>query len=439
MIFITKKHLSRRTFLRGAGIAVSLPLLDAMVPAYSAIENTAAAAKPRLGFLYLPHGAIMKSWTPATEGAGFELPPILKPLDAFKKQITIVSGLENKPQASVPVVHAVNPATWLSCTIPRESTEPFLAPTVDQIAAAHIGQETPFPSLEVAGEARGGGMACGRDYGCAYGSTISFRTPTVPLPMESDPRRLLERLFGQGDAPAERNLIRRRTASLLDIVTEDASTLRRSLDSADRARLDDYLDSVREVERRIDRLEAQKIADLQVPNVPLGPSYDQRLNLMFDLLALAYQSNMTRVFTFMMAGEATNMTYNHIGVPDAFHPLSHHQNDAGKIERLVKIQVWHSQQFAKFLTKLSQMPDGEGTVLDNTLLLYGSNMSNSNLHDAFPLPLMLVGGGAGKVKGNQHLKYPDRTPLANLHLTVLHRAGVPVDKVGDSTSVFSEV
>jgi hypothetical protein len=439
VIFITKKHLSRRTFLRGTGIAVGLPLLDAMIPAYSAIANTAAAPKPRLGFLYLPHGAIMKNWTPATEGSNFELPPILKPLEAFKKQITIVSGLENKAQASVPVVHAVNPATWLSCTIPRESTEPFLAPTVDQLAAAHIGQDTPFPSLEVAGESRGGGMACGRDYGCAYGSTISFRTPTVPLPMESDPRRLLERLFGQGDAPAERNLIRRRTASLLDIVTEDASTLRRSLDSADRARLDDYLDSVREVERRIDRLEAQKVADLQLPNVPLGPTYDQRLNLMFDLLALAYQSNMTRVFTFMMAGEATNMTYNHIGVPDAFHPLSHHQNDAGKIERLVKIQVWHSQQFAKFLTKLSQMHDGENTVLDNTILLYGSNMSNSNLHDAYPLPLMLVGGGAGKVKGNQHLKYPDRTPLANLHLTVLHRAGVPVEKVGDSTNVFSEV
>jgi len=439
VIFITKKHLSRRTFLRGTGIAVGLPLLDAMIPAYSAIANTAAAPKPRLGFLYLPHGAIMKNWTPATEGSNFELPPILMPLEAFKKQITIVSGLENKAQASVPVVHAVNPATWLSCTIPRESTEPFLAPTVDQLAAAHIGQDTPFPSLEVAGESRGGGMACGRDYGCAYGSTISFRTPTVPLPMESDPRKLLERLFGQGDAPAERNMIRRRTASLLDIVTEDASTLRRSLDSADRARLDDYLDSVREVERRIDRLEAQNVADLKVPNVPLGPTYDQRLNLMFDLLALAYQSNMTRVFTYMMAGEATNMTYNHIGVPDAFHPLSHHQNDAGKIERLVKIQVWHSQQFAKFLTKLSQMHDGEGSVLDNTILLYGSNMSNSNLHDAYPLPLMLVGGGAGKVKGNQHLKYPDRTPLANLHLTVLHRAGVPVEKVGDSTNVFSEV
>ena len=439
MIFITKKHLSRRTFLRGAGVAVSLPLLDAMVPAYSAIANTAAAAKPRVGFLYLPHGAIMKNWTPATEGANFELPSILKPLAAFQKQMTIVSGLENKAQASVPVVHAVNPATWLSCTIPRESTEPYLAQTVDQIAAAQIGQDTPFPSLEVAGESRGGGMSCGRDYGCAYGATLSFRTPTVPLPMESDPRKLLERLFGQGDEPAERNLIRRRTASLLDVVSDDAADLRRSLDGADRARLDDYLGSVREVERRIQKMEAQNIADLKLPNVPLGPSYDQRLNLMFDLLALSYQTNMTRVFSFMMAGEATNMTYNHIGVPDAFHPLSHHQNDAGKIERLIKIQTYHTEQFAKFLTKLSQMRDGEGTVLDNSILLYGSNMSNSNLHDAFPLPLMLVGGGAGKVKGNQHLKYKDRTQLADLHLTVLHRAGIPVEKFADSDRVFSEV
>ena len=437
-MFIFKKHLSRRTFLRGAGMAMGLPLLDAMVPASTLLAQTPAVPKPRLGFLYLPHGAIMTQWTPATEGATFDLTPILKPLEPFKKQLTIVSGLENKP-AIAPAVHALNPATWLSCVTPRESTEPYLAPTIDQLAANHLGQDTPFPSLEVAGEGRGGSGACERNFGCAYGSTLSFRTATVPLPMESDPRKLLERLFGQGDTPAERQAISKQFSSVLDAIAGEAKDLERTLDPQDRARLADYLDSVREIERRVEKLEAQDLSDLAVPDVPIGPSYDQRLNLMFDLLALAYEANLTRVFTFMMAAEASNMTYNHIGVSDAFHPLSHHQNDAAKIERLVRIQTYHSQAFAKFLAKLAKTPDGDGTLLDHSLLLYGSNMSNSNAHDEFPLPLLLVGGGCGKLKGQQHLKYPDRTPLANLLTTVLHRAGVPVEKVGDATGTFAEV
>jgi Protein of unknown function (DUF1552) len=404
-MFLTKKHLSRRTFLRGAGVAVGLPFLDAMVPAWTALAQTAASPKARMGFMYLPHGAIMEHWTPAAEGKGFELTPILKPFEPFKKQLTIVSGLENKP-AIAPPVHALNPGTWLSCVTPRVGQDPYGGVTVDQIAAAHIGQETPLPSLEVATEGRGGGGACDRNYGCSYGATISFRTPTTPLPMESDPRKLFERLFGQGDTAQERKAISKQYSSILDLVTQEAADLQKTLDAPDRAKLGDYLESVREIERRVQKMEAQ---------------------------------DLTRVFTYMMAGEGSNVTYNHIGVSDAFHPLSHHQNDKARKDRLVKIQTYHSQAFAKFLTKLAAMPDGDGSVLDHSILLYGSNMSNSNAHDEFPLPTIVVGGGAGKLKGGQHLKYEDKTPLANLLLTLLDRAGVPVEKVGNSTQVFSEI
>src|SRR5262245_25267560 len=438
-MFITKKHLHRRTFLRGAGVAIGLPLLDAMVPAWTALAQTAASPKPRMGFMYLPHGAIMEQWTPATTGAGFELSPILKPLAPFQKQLTVVSGLENKP-AIAPPVHALNPGTWLSCVTPRATQDPYGGVTVDQMAAAHIGQDTPLPSLEIATEGRGGnGGACDRAYGCSYGATISFRTPTTPLPMESDPRKLFERLFGQGDSPQERKAIARQYASILDLVTSEADALRKNLDAQDRARLGDYLESVREIERRVQKMEERDLSSLDLPDVPVGSTFDQRLTLMFDMIALAYQANLTRVFSFMMAGEASNQTYNHIGVSDAFHPLSHHQNDKTRKEKLVKIQLYHSQAFAKFLAKLAAMPDGDGSMLDHSLLLYGSNMSNSNAHNHFPLPTLIVGGGCGKLKGNQHLKYADQTPLANLLATILERAGVPEEKVGNSTGRFSEI
>ncbi len=434
----TKKHLSRRTFLRGAGVAIGLPFLDAMVPAWTALAQTAAAPRPRLGFLYLPHGAIMEHWTPETVGSAFELTPILKPLAPFKSQLTVVSGLENKP-GILPPVHATKPGTWLSCTSPRPTAEPYGGVTIDQIAAAHLGQDTPLPSIEVATESHGGGGSCDRTYGCSYGGTISFRTPTTPLPMEADPRKLFERLFGQGDTPQERNAIAKQYSSILDLVTQEAADLQRTLDAPDRARVGDYLESVREIERRVHKLEEHDLASLDLPDVPVSTTFDQRLNLMFDIIALAYQANLTRVFTFMMAAEASNMTYNHIGVPDAFHPLSHHQNDKARKDKLVKIQNYHAQVFAKFLAKLGAMPDGDGSVLDHSILLYGSNMSNSNAHDLFPLPSLVIGGGAGKLKGGQHLRYPDHTALANLHLTLLTRAGVPIEKVGDSDRVFSEL
>jgi hypothetical protein len=437
-MFNTKKHLSRRTFLRGAGVAVGLPFLDAMVPSLTALAQTAAAPKPRMGFMYLPHGAIMEHWTPAATGANFDLPAILKPLEPFQRYVTVVSGLENKP-AIAPPVHALNPGTWLSCETPRATVDPYGGVTIDQIAAKHIGQDTPLPSIEVATEGRGGGGACDRQYGCSYGNTISFRTPTTPLPMEADPRKLFERLFGQGDTPEERRAITRQFSSILDLVTQEAADLRKTLDGPDRAKLGDYLESVREIERRVQKMEAQDLSKLELPEVPVGTTFDQRLNLMFDMIALAYQANLTRVFTFMMAGEGSNTPYTHLQISDAFHPLSHHQNDKARKDKLVRIQAYHSQAFAKFLTKLSKMQDGDGTVLDHSILLYGSNMSNSNAHDEFPLPTMVVGGGAGRLKGRQHLKYEDKTPLANLHLTLLERAGVPIDKVGNSAGTFSEL
>jgi hypothetical protein len=421
-------------------VGIGLPLLDAMIPARTALGQTAASPKPHVGFIYFPHGAVMDKWTPTGEGAAFEFSPILKALEPFRDRLTVVSGLENKPAIS-PAVHAIMPGTWLSCVHPRQSNDPWGGVTVDQIAAEHIGQDTPLPSLEIATESRGGGGTCDRAYGCSYSGTISFRTPSTPLPMEVNPRSLFQRLFGQGDTPEEREALSRQYSSILDLVSAEAADLRRTLDARDRTMLGDYLESVREIERRVEKMEAQDLSHLELPEAPAGipDRFDAHLNLMFDMIALAYQANLTRVFSMMMAAEVSNMTYNHIGISDAFHPLSHHQNDAAKIERLSRIQTYHTQVFAKFVKKLAEMPDGDGSMLDHSILLYGSNMSNSNMHNNYPLPSALIGGGCGKLKGNQHLKYADRTPHANLLLTILEKAGVPVDMVGDSTASFVEV
>ena len=438
-MFITKKHLPRRTFLRGVGTAMALPLLDAMIPARTALAQTAANPAPHLGFIYFPHGAIMGQWTPKTEGANFELSPILKPLAPFQKQLTVVSGLANRPAVS-PAVHAITPGTWLSCVHPRASQDPFGGPTVDQIAAQHIGQDTPFPSLEVATEVHGGGGSCDRDFGCSYAGTISFSTPSSPLPMETDPRKLFQRMFGQGDTPEERKRISKQYSSVLDLVSQEAADLQRTLGPQDRAMVGDYLDTVREIERRVEKMDARDLSHVNIPDTPGGipPTFEAHINLLFDLIAVAYQANMTRVFSFMMAAEVSGLTYNQIGVSDAFHPLSHHNNEQAKMDKLVKIQTYHTDIFAKFLAKLQKMPDGDGTMLDHSLILYGSNMSNSNAHNHDPLPTALVGGWKS-VKGGQHLKYPDQTPLANMLLTILDRAGVPEEKFGDSSGKFKEV
>jgi hypothetical protein len=438
-MFITKKHLPRRTFLRGVGATVALPLLDAMIPARTALAHTAASPAPRLGFIYFPHGAIMDKWTPAAEGTEFDLPPILESLEPFKRQMTIVTGLENK-HASGPT-HAITPGTWLSSVSPRVSHDPYGGITADQIAAQHIGQETPLPSLEIASEEPVGGGACDRNYGCSYGATISFRTPSTPLPMEFNPRKLFQRLFGQGDTPEEREALAAQYASILDVVAGKAADLQRHLGGADRAMLNDYLESVREIERRMQKMEARDISHITLPDAPVGipNSFDEQLNLMFDTIALAWQANLTRVTSFMMAAEVSNMTYNQVDVPDAFHALSHHQNNAAKLARLLRVQIYHTEAFAKFVKKLAETPDGDGSMLDHSILLYGSNMSNSNAHDHFPLPSALIGGGCGTIKGGQHLRYPDRTPVSNLLVTVLNRAGVPVESLGDSTGECSEI
>jgi hypothetical protein len=431
-MFITRKHLSRRTVLRGLGVTLALPLLDAMIPARTLLAQTAARPTPYLGFVYFPHGAVMTEWTPATEGADFAMTPILKPLEPFRKQLTIVSGLGNRA-ADGSAVHATAPGTWLSGVAPRPTHEPYGGVTVDQIAVQHIGQETPLPSLELTVEERNQG-ACDGQFGCSYGNTISFRTPTTPLPMEHDPHKVFERLFGQGATEAERKARSTEFSSILDAVSQEAAALTRTLGADDKAKVSDYLESVREIERRLQRMGGGVSADLKLPDIPPGvpESLDDRLNMMFDLAALAFQAKMTRVFSMMMTREASNLTYNHIGVPDAFHPVSHHQNNAQKMARLVRIQTYHSQVFAKFLKRLGDTADGDGSLLDHSLILYGSNMSNSNLHNHFPLPISLV-GGAGGLKGNRHVVVPDHTPVANVLVSMLGKVGIPLDKTGDST------
>ncbi len=439
-MFISKKHLSRRTLLRSAGATVCLPLLDAMIPAGTALAQTAANTSPRMGFFYFPHGAVMDYWTPDTTGNDFELKTILAPLENHKEYLTIVSGLENKRAAGP--VHAITPGTWLTGASPRVSHEPFGGTTVDQIAALPIGQDTPLPSMEVATEASGAAGSCDRAYGCSYAGTISFRTPSTPLPMENNPRKLFQTLFGVGDSVEERERIASQTGSILDLMLEEANQLSRQIGAADRVVLNDYLDTVREIERRVQKTAEHDLSNLTLPDAPQGipGSFDAHINLQMDLILLAFQGNITRIANMMMAAEVSNQTYNHVGVSDAFHPLSHHQNDANKITRLLRIQEYHTKVFARFVQKLSELPDGDnGSMLDNAIMLYGSNMSNSNAHNHFPLPSLIVGKGGGTIKGGQHLAYEDRPPVSNLMLTLLDRIGVNEESFGDSTGRFSEV
>lgn len=439
-MFITKKHLSRRTLLRSAGASIALPLLDAMIPAHTAIAQTAAAPKPRMAFIYFPHGAVMDKWTPSTTGANVNLPQILAPLKPFQKYLTVVSGLENKPAIGDPV-HAITPGTWLSCVHPRRSHDPLIGITADQVAAQVIGQDTPLPSLEISTEEEGGEGSCDPVYGCSYGKSVCFSNPSTPLPMEHNPRKLFQRLFGQGDTDSERKAIVSENKSILDYVAREAGDLKRQLGKRDQALLEDYLTSVREIERRVQKLSARDMSQLSLPQAPVGvpDNFSEHIEVMFDLLALAFQANMTRVASYMMAAEVSNQPYSFIGVPDAFHPLSHHQNDPNKLQRLAKLQTYHTEVFAKFIQKMADIDEGENTALENAIILYGSNMSDGNLHNNFPLPNAVVGGGCGAIKGNQHLVYEDRTPHANLLLTLLHRAGVSLPRLGDSSGVFDDV
>jgi hypothetical protein len=445
-MFVTKKHIPRRAVLKAAGVTLALPLLDAMIPANTALAQTAAVPKLRTGFFYLPHGAIMGNtshgpamdrWTPSGSGADFKLSPILKSLEPYKKYVSSFGNLENKATAGS--VHAFTPATWLSATRPDTGApRAHMATTLDQVIAKIIGQETRLPSLEVASETIVQSAAGG---GGSY-TTLSFRDADSPLPMEPNPRKVFLQLFGEGDTPEERAAIVHQTGSLLDLILDGTKSLERDLGNRDKALLDGYLESVREIERRTQRAEAKDLSGLTIPEAPVGESdsFPEQVKLMFDLVALAYQADLTRVVSYIMAAEGTNRTYNHIGVPDSFHPVSHHANDLERINKLVKIQTWHVEQFAAFVAKLATTKEGDGTLLDRSILMYGSNMSNSDRHDNYPEPNILVGGGNGKMKLlGQHLPLSERTPIANLHLTVLQKIGVEREKFGDSTGTIAGV
>jgi len=427
-MFVFKKHLSRRAVLKGAGATLALPLLDAMIPAATVLAQTPAAPSPRLGFVYFPHGALQDEWQPKMTGRDFEFPFILKPLEPYRDYVTVVSGLRNKGgESSSP--HGIVEETWLNCVSPRQrNAKTGIGITADQIAARHLGKDTSLPSLELCGEA--GGM-------------ISFRTPDQPLPMESNPRKAFYGMFGQGDTNEERAAILNTTSSLLDYVRESSASLTRRLDAGDRARVNDYLDSVREIELRVKRLEdnAKQIADL--PDAPIGPpeEFGELLAIQFEMIALAWQTNRTRIATIKMVEEASMRTYPNLGVHEAFHPTSHWGGFPERVANLRLIQNYHTAVFTKFIKRLAEMPDGNGKVLDNSIILFGSNMANSDAHNNDPLPQALIGRGGG-IKGNQHLHFPQDTPHANILVTMLHRAGVPakdIEKFADSTGPISEV
>ena len=443
-MFVTKKHLPRRTFLRGMGVTMALPLLDAMIPARTLLAQTAASPRARLGFVYVPHGAIMDKWTPASEGAGFEFTPILKPLEPYRDYVNVITGLGHRA-ADTTAVHSLSPTTWLSGVRPKatQGVDALAGVTADQIAAQAIGQDTPLPSMEIATEDHSGLIgSCDRDYGCIYMNTLSWRTPTTPLPMEINPRKVFERMFGEGGSATQRLARIQEDRSILDAITKEASTLQLQLGATDRETMTQYLENVREIERRIQRAEkSQGDQDLELPARPAGVPFDfeEHVKLMYDLMALSYQANITNVITFMVSREVSNRTYTQVGVTDGHHAISHHQNRAEKMEKNVRIQTFNIGQFKGFLDKLKATPDGDGSLLDHAVILYGSNMSNSNAHDHYPLPNLVVGGGAGRLKGGRHLRYADHTPMTNLLVTMLDKVGVKQESLGDSTGTLANL
>src|ERR1700749_3870361 len=410
-MFLSKKHIGRRAVLKGVGATIGLPLVEAMIPAATAFAATPAGKTPkRFAFIGFPHGAIMDRWSPKETGAGYTMSDILKPLEPFRKHMTIVSGLRNKP-AETPEPHAYIEQGWLTAVKPWDfgKAGPDSGVSADQIAVRYVGQDTRLPSLELSvgqGSAR-----------------IAWRTPTQPLPQESNPRAVFQKLFGQGDTDQERAQILTETGSILDRVQAQAQRLQASLGLKDRVVVGDYLDSVREIERRVQMAEKAHNSELVVPDAPIGTPNDitEYFKLMFDLMALAFQADITRVITFSMDREASMRTYTNLGIAEAFHPLSHHGNNPQKLEKLVQIQRYHAEVFAKFVERLAKAKEGEGTVLDHSTILFGSNMSNSDKHNNDPLPAAVLGHAHGRIKGGQHLKYPQDSRFADLLVTLFDR------------------
>jgi hypothetical protein len=431
-MFISKMALPRRTFLRGLGIAAGLPLLEAMIPAFTATAQTPARPQRRLGFVYFPNGAIMNNWIPKT-GDGFEFPPTLKALEPFRSRLAVIGNLT---RAGTTIGdHAVAAAGWLTGVYAKktEAEDVLAGTTIDQIVARRIGQDTPFPSLEFATEDFTGYIGgCTPGFSCTYMNTISWASPTTPLPMEIDPRAAFERMFGRAGTAAQRAARMQEDRSILDSISEDASRLRVRLGTRDRARVDDYLDHIREVERRIQQAEtlnSNRTASIDAP-AGIPESFEDHVALMCELLTVAWQADLTRVFTFMMSREASQRTYPQIGVPEPHHTLSHHGNDPRKMESNAKINVLHVEQFVKFLNKLDATPDGDGSLLDHSLLFYGGGMGDGNAHATDPLPLVAVGGGAGK--GHRHILPAPKTPVANLWISVADSFGAQLDHFGNS-------
>lgn len=425
-MFITKKHLSRRTVLMGAGASVALPLLDAMIPAGTALANTAANIKPRLAFVYFPHGAVEKYWTPEGTGRDFKFSPIIQPLEPLRDYVTVVTNLRNKPgESSNP--HGIIESTWLTCTNPddRASTGPTVGLSIDQVAAQQIGQDTPLTSLELCGEP---------------GGSVNFRGRGQGLPLEGNPRKVFFTMFGAGDSNADRMARLEFTGSILDYVQDASRSLSGKLGASDRALVDDYLTSVREVEQRVQKLMEKADSLGNLPDAPLGAPDDfgELLDVQFEMMALAFQTGQTRIASMRMIREASMRTFPAVNVDEAFHPLSHHGEDPDKHTRLVRVQAYQTERFAQFAKRLSEIKEGDGNMLDNSILLFGSNMANSDLHNNNPLPQLIAGKGGG-IKGGQHLAMPKDTPHANILLTMAQRAGVNIDKFADSTGPISEV
>jgi hypothetical protein len=446
-MIISKKAIPRRTILRGFGATVALPVLDAMLPAFTAVARSQVRPANRFGVVYVPNGVgSLAAWTPGGEGRGFDFSPILKPLEPFRDRVLVLSGLNSKiwpGERSAP--HARASTKFLTNIPPKATTGSDLLAGVsmDQTLAKELGRETELASLELSLESTESAGACDPGHSCAYTSTISWRGPTTPLPMENNPRAVFERLFGDGGStdPAVRLARMRSQRSILDSVTRKVEGLQRDLGATDRAKLGEYLESVRDIERRIQNAEARRVQDVAMLEHPAGipATFEEHAKLMFDLQVLAYQSDMTRVITFMVGREFSGRQYPEIGVPDAHHPISHHMGDPTKIANVNKICTYHASMFAYYLEKLRSTSDGEGTLLDHVTIIYGAGMSDSNAHDPLNLPVLLAGGGAGRIGGGRHVKYPAGTPLANLNLTIMDMFGVKVDNVGDSTGKIEQL